>query len=53
MNEKLVDVDTVLEIIGNIPALSKDEELLKEEIKKAIAIMPVIELFVPVEYIEY
>lgn len=53
MNSRLVDVETVLEIIDGIPALSGDEELLKEEIRKAINNMPVIELLVPAEYIEY
>lgn len=53
MNSKLVDVETVLEIIDDIPALTGDEELLKEEIRKALKMMPVIDLKVPSEYMEF
>lgn len=50
---RLVDINTVIEIIEEIPGLSDDEDMFKKEVIKALKMMPVIDLKVPSEYMEF
>lgn len=49
---KLVEIDTVLEIIEDIPALDNSEMAYKTEVLQAIRNMAIIEVNIPHEYFE-